>query len=541
MCLCMSLSRPATLLECSSRADLARLLDVDYSTLNYYAYGTGKKYKHFLINKKSGGYRQISAPIGGLNNIQKKLSRELETIYKPHAAAQGFIKTRSILTNALPHVNKKAVLNIDLENFFPSITATRIIGLLKSKPFNLSNQVASAVAALATYDNKMPQGAATSPVLSNMICYRLDRQLTDISKKLRLTYTRYADDMSFSTTRPKFSEIIIKEIPNVGVSLSEYLVDVVNSNNFSINFKKVRLHHGTEAKFVTGVKVNLKPNVRKSYVRELRGMIHSWEKHGLEAAQIYFDTKYGGAGRPLKSVILGKLGHLKQIKGRDDLVYRRLHNRVMIQMSKYDEILPVDEIEDLMNRIFVIKSGQDYGTGFILDNKWLITCAHVVTKDEITFFNYKDALVSSKHYISNKNINTFSPLNEYDIAALPINPEMLTDLNVLFSAEPSHVVKIGDKGRVLGFPEYYSGATPAITDIKVKKVQTNKYGILDAYVDQTLVAGNSGGPVIGLDNKVIGVVRTGAVDASNIQGFGSTFLPIQELRTCLSQFDSNVD
>ncbi len=533
----MSRSQPA-LLKCHDRIYLATLLGVKVSTLNYYSYGSGKKYNQFEIPKKSGGTRVISAPVGGLNNIQKKLAVLLNEVYSSHPAAHGFISTKSILSNASQHLNKKCVLNIDLKDFFPAITATRIIGLLKSNHFGLGNEVASTIAALCTYNNRLPQGAPTSPVISNMICYRLDRELTALSKKERVTYTRYADDITFSTTRPKFSKSFTNSVIANKVVLGDYLEAIIENNHFQVNQKKVRIRSGTKAKFVTGVKVNLKPNLSRNYVRQLRSMVHSWEHFGLENAQSEFESEYSGRGRSFENVVLGKLAHLKQIKGHDDLVYRRLYNRVLVQQGKYDEVLPESEIEDLLHRIFVIDSGSQYGTGFILDSKWLVTCAHVVITDEVKFFHYDKAILPEQYHGAKKVKEWISPVNEFDIAALPVENGIINGLNVLNSAPTTVKVQTGDECRVVGFPKYYLGAVPSVTDVKVTKVERNKYGTYDAYVDRTLVSGNSGGPVLNSSNQVIGIVRTGAPEYDDSQGFGSTFLPIQEIRRCLSKFDS---
>lgn len=531
----MSISQ-TSLTQCNNRIELAQLLGVELSTLTYYAYGNGKRYKHFEIPKKSGGTRIISAPVDGLNNIQKKLAELLDKLYTPHAAAHGFISTKSILSNASPHVNKKYVLNIDLEDFFPTITATRVIGLLKSNHFKMNNEVASTIAALCTYKDRLPQGAATSPVISNMICYRLDRELTTLSRSERVTYTRYADDLTFSTTRHKFPESFIEPITGSNIILGNHLNAIIEGNYFKVNQKKVRLHANTKAKFVTGVKVNFKPNLTRRYVRQLRSMIHSWERFGLEAAQSDFESKYGGSGRSLEFVVLGKLAHLKQIKGRDDLVFRRLYNRVLVLQGKYDQVLPTDEIEDLLNRIFVVKSGAQYGTGFILDRKWLITCAHVIANDDVEFFRYDKAVLPEYHNATKKKAKWISPVKEFDIAALPVDDKIISEFNVLESAPTSVEVKTGDEGRVIGFPQYYLGTVPSVTDVKVSKIERNKYDVYDAHVSAILVAGNSGGPVVNSSGQVIGIVRTGAPDFENSEGYGSTFLPIQEIRRCLSQF-----
>lgn len=186
-----------------------------------------------------------------------------------------------------------------------------------------------------------------------------------------------------------------------------------------------------------------------------------------------------------------------------------------------------------------VKSGAQFGTGFILDRKWLITCAHVIDAEEVSFFRYDRARLPDEYHTTQKNDRWVSAIKEFDSAALPIDDGMINNFNVLVSAPATVEVKTGDWCKVVGFPEYYLGSMPSVVEIKVSKVEVNKYGICDAHVDRTLVSGNSGGPVLNLNNEVIGIVRTGAPDSDNSQGFGSTFLPIQEIRKCLSQFESS--
>ena len=372
-----------------------------------------------------------------------------------------------------------------------------------------------------------------------MISYRLDRELTALSRKEKTTYTRYADDITFSTTRRKFSNAYIKDVEEESVVLADKLESIILSNYFKINKDKVRLHLGTKPKFVTGVKVNTKPNLTRKYVRNLRSMIHSWEQ-GADNAQSKFLSTYNGKGKSIVKVVLGKLAHMKQIKGKDDLVYRRLFNRVMIIQGKYDEILPVEEIEELAHRIFVIKVGENkFGTGFILDSKWLITCAHVVGKgaDEIKFFRHDRSSLPDQYHEADKNNDWVSPIKEFDVAALSIDSEVINDSNTLKSAPSSLSVIPGDECKIVGFPKYFPGTTPSMVEGKVIKVERNKYGIYDAYFDRTLVTGNSGGPVLNSQNQVIGMVRTGADNHDNTDDLGSTFLPIQELRKCLLGFE----
>ncbi len=175
------------LLECTTRTELAELLDTDVKGLTYFAYARGKKYKTFLIPRKNGGHRQISAPVGPLLTIQRKLAKLLLEIYNTPVSVHGFANDRSIVTNAKVHLKKRTILNVDLENFFPTITDRRIIGLLRAKPFSFNDKIASTITGLVCYNGSLPQGAPTSPVLSNMICLRLDNQMTRFCRDLRVT------------------------------------------------------------------------------------------------------------------------------------------------------------------------------------------------------------------------------------------------------------------------------------------------------------------------------------------------------------------
>src|SRR5205814_3311637 len=115
-----------------------------------------------------------------------------------------FIPARSILTNAKPHLRQKFVLNVDLKDFFPTINFGRVRGVLIAKPYCLLPHIATYIARICCRDNALPQGAPTSPIISNMICSRLDRQLLRLARQYRCVYTRYADDLTFSTSMPRF-------------------------------------------------------------------------------------------------------------------------------------------------------------------------------------------------------------------------------------------------------------------------------------------------------------------------------------------------
>ena len=188
--------------------DVAELLEVPYSVLVHILYWGRHKYPYrdFVIRKRSGRERLIEAPADSVDILQTKLLRILELVYKPRPAAQGFVQGRSIVSNALRHVGKSYVLNIDLKDFFPSIHFGRVRGLFMAQPYGVGAPASRFLAQLCCSQGKLPQGAPTSPIVSNMICSKLDGDLQKLAKKYRCTYTRYADDITFSTTAKEFPE-----------------------------------------------------------------------------------------------------------------------------------------------------------------------------------------------------------------------------------------------------------------------------------------------------------------------------------------------
>lgn len=319
-----------------TRADVAELLEIPYGHLNYILYrGRGSfPYRKFQIPKRAGGVREISAPTGSMLILQRKLHGILQLVYRPRPSVQGFVPERSILTNALEHASKRFVFNIDLEDFFPSINFGRVLGLFKARPYEVGEEAAVTLAQLCCEDNQLPQGAPTSPVVANMICGRLDRDLQHLAASLRCTYTRYADDITFSTRLSDFPPKLA--VPRGGsgtsaVTLGEELAQAVESNGFKINLEKVRLQYRSCHQEVTGLTVNKFPNVKRRFVRQVRAMLNAWKKHGYEAAEREFHEKYDQRHRDpshppvsFARVIKGKLDFLKMVKGENDAAYRKL-------------------------------------------------------------------------------------------------------------------------------------------------------------------------------------------------------------------------
>src|SRR5262245_7575478 len=215
------------------------------------------RYRHFEIPKRSGGMRQIHAPIGLVRDLQDRLHLDFKQFYRAHPNAHGFIDGRSIASNAADHAGKRWVLNIDLEDFFPTINFGRIRGLLLRPPFELGAAAAATCAQIVTYRNGLPQGAPTSPVLSNFIAAALDRRLLRLAREHKLTYSRYADDITLSTDLPQFPpSIAVREQIDGGgfrVAAGEGLEQTIRACGFSINAKKVRIQGRGVHQSVTGL------------------------------------------------------------------------------------------------------------------------------------------------------------------------------------------------------------------------------------------------------------------------------------------------
>jgi RNA-directed DNA polymerase len=260
-----------------SRDDIAQLLELTTKQLNFHLYvlSAKKKYKVFTIPKKSGGTRQISAPASPIKIIQRKLKQVLEAVYAPKPATHGFVLGRSIISNARLHKKRRYVLNIDLENFFPTIHFGRVRGMFMGNPYKLNTEVATILAQICCHQGILPQGAPTSPVISNMICARLDAKLQQLAKEYQCTYSRYADDITFSTNRSKFPSVLAR-LSDIGqVEVGNELSAVIQENGFTINPKKVRLQVKQQRQEVTGLTVNRYPNVQRSYIKQIRGILHA--------------------------------------------------------------------------------------------------------------------------------------------------------------------------------------------------------------------------------------------------------------------------
>jgi RNA-directed DNA polymerase len=278
-------------------------------------------YREFKIKKKNGGLRTIEAPALGLKVLQHKMVRHFNVYYfaiKP-ACSYGFVLNLkdypyNIITNAQQHLGKKQVLNIDLKDFFHSISSKRVY-LLFIEHMKMSTEVATLLTALCCHNNHLPMGAATSPVLSNLICLALDEKLMDLAKSKQLVYTRYADDLTFSGE-------------HIDDALKQQIIELINEEGFEINEKKMRLQTNKGRQVVTGIKVNEKINVDRRYVRRIRAILNNIKTVGFSVTAAIFCAKKGYS-KPKKieymlNSLAGMIEFVGSVKGKKDAVYLKL-------------------------------------------------------------------------------------------------------------------------------------------------------------------------------------------------------------------------
>jgi len=278
----------------ASPADLAKALNLSIPRLRWLAFhseaATVTHYIRFQVPKKSGGMRELSAPHRDLAGAQQWILINVLEKIPSHAAAHGFVPGRGTMSNAVPHVGRAAVINLDLKDFFPSITFPRVKGIFQELGF--SPAVATILALLctecprrkveyggrlfhvATGPRGLPQGACTSPALSNLLARRLDARLNGLANKLGFTYTRYADDLTFSGSHESAAK--------TGYLLAR-VRHIVADENLTMNEAKTRVQRPNSRQTVTGIVVNKHPNVSRRTTKRLRAILHQAGKNGLAA------------------------------------------------------------------------------------------------------------------------------------------------------------------------------------------------------------------------------------------------------------------
>lgn len=333
-----------------------------------------KRYTKFSIQKKTGGERIIHAPAKGLKSIQKSLNLIFQNIIDVSPAATGFVLGKSIVDNAKIHAVSIYVYNLDLKDFFPSIEAGRIWSRLQHPPFNMTEKtgrkgLANTITWLCCHEmqvdrlidnnwqlvtrNVLPQGAPTSPTLTNIICEQLDFYFTAVARSFGLKYSRYADDITFSSMHNVYQKDSTHKNKK-GQTFLEELHRIITEQKFHIKESKTRLQKDAHRQMVTGLVVNCEANVPKRYIKQLRMWLYYWEQYGYQKAEGYFmqqhlaDKGHIAKGRPnMANIIGGKLNYLKMVKGEENELYLKLRGRFDNLLEKKDSINTILTIWEL--------------------------------------------------------------------------------------------------------------------------------------------------------------------------------------------------
>ncbi|MBQ5936392.1 MAG: RNA-directed DNA polymerase [Bacteroidaceae bacterium] len=377
------------------------------------------RYRHFSIPKKSGGQRHISAPSRGLSHILYYVNIMLKAVYLPSDYAMGFVEGRSVVDNASRHIGQNYVFNTDLENFFPSIAQPRVWKRFQLAPFNFNQQIASILAGLCCIREKqedgkftfiLPQGAPTSPLITNAICDKLDRRLSGLARRFRLHYSRYADDITFSSMCNVYHE---------NGDFRTELKRIIEDQGFHMNIAKTRLQKRGERQEVTGLTVSNRVNTSREYVAEIRNLLHIWEKYGYNDVFKRFYPQYKAnkghvkKGEPmLENVLYGKLQYLKMVKGYKDPVYAALQ-------ARYDRLTSPVNAE--------AKQGLDYLRSFTIAE------FEEIVGSPISYYLSKDNKIYGKSMLNGKEIAiSITRAAKHQLA----KSKIITDESLLASIKP---------------------------------------------------------------------------------------------------------
>lgn len=273
---------------------LSKLVGLEPAYLSYLIAKPEQHYRTYTIPKRTGGTREIAAPQPPLLAVQRWISKEILSAFSVSNFAHGFVEKKSIITNARIHVGTKCLLKMDIKDFFGTIKFKRVFGLFRYCGY--TSKVSYYLASLCCLGGKLPQGAATSPALSNIISRKLDIRLSKLAHIRDLNYSRYADDLAFSG-------------PYIPVSAISMVETIVNGEGFKINHDKTRLIRGKGKKILTGISISGKATkLPRQTRRELRA-----EFHQIKCTQSFQNSNRFSDPLYLERV-LGKFSFWRQIE-----------------------------------------------------------------------------------------------------------------------------------------------------------------------------------------------------------------------------------
>lgn len=547
--------------QLTTRADVASLLGIKERSLRYFLFKRRPErlYATFTIEKRNGKSRKISAPCKEWKTIQRKLADVLACVYTPKVCAYGFIPGKNIVGNATQHTKRTLVLNIDLKDFFTQIHFGRIRGMLMNPPYSIGEEAATTIAQIACVNGVLPQGSPCSPILTNMVCAPLDNNMMRLAKANGFVYTRYADDITLSTYKKAFDPGIVS-LDDDKICIGSRLLAVLEKQNFTINPEKVTLRKSSERQEVTGLTVNIFPNVRRSYIRNLRAILYHCQKEGIyQTAKAYIDKGFCSNTTILamhedpdkrytieewfRLVLKGKIEHIRNVKGSDSLTYLSFAQKFnQITETETFDVSALTRLETIAEKnTFILEYTDDKdthnGSAFYVPEVGLITCYHVVEcGGNFSGFTYKN-YPSKPHLVAGLKYNLIASNRDIDYAvfnnSVPVKDEYALKIG------DSKRLRSGDLVTIIGYPNFQAGDTPYIQNCAITNMKFYM-GAPMFTVSGRIVHGASGGVVLDSNGEVVGIIKGGIVspeqDATKEnQGFVPIHLVLEDMQKNVSK------
>jgi retron-type reverse transcriptase len=516
--------------------------DIDYDSFISYNGDNIKEYKYFLLKKANGTKRDILSPSPLLLIIQKKVKVFLDTLYKAPSCVHGYVPGKSIVTNAQPHTRKKFIFKVDIKDFFMTITKKRVDGLF----FSLTNDklLSEVLSNIVTAHGYLPVGAPTSPVISNMIMFKFDKEMIRLCKSENVCYTRYADDMTFSIYKGNFPSSIgildAKELIKPGKTLKA----IISKAGFTLNENKTRSYTKHQRQSVTGLVVNKKVRPPNGYLSNLRAIKHSIEKYGIVSASQYFselsctETRYQNRINYYEyfgHFVRGKIEYLGMVCGKKSRIYLeykdwydlRFYNVGNLSRSVFPLEWFIEDSNTINGQHLALDDSMAQGTCFLLDGVGFVTADHVLPKTETFDFLKSNNILKLVDVDSGGKIDMriAHRFPEVDLAILsPVNRDINHFGRLAFDLTFNH--KVGSEVSMVGYPDYQQGNRFANHHSYITQIRTiSSVVYVDVY--DGIRGGMSGGPVLNMDNKVVGVMHKGDTGQNDFKKY--LYVPIESV------------
>ena len=506
------------------------------------------KYSSFTVPKKDGTKRQIDSPCLNLKKIQKKISIVLTDKYNNRLEPNifGFRPKLSIKDNAKFHTNERrsahrnVIVKFDVANFFPSISYQRI-KLLAKKLFHFSNGASNLFAMLTTYQGRLPQGSPCSPIISNLICFRLDHRLMEMSQKAQSKFSRYADDVTFSLNNENHLQDLVTSKNNKWVP-SEEILKIFNENGFSLNEKKTIVHFQWQSQRITGIVINEKINLKREYLETIRLIFHQCETNKV---------KYSN------QQLLGHVNYIRFILG-ETSGYSILYSHRLNELSKKSYFPDSDfrfkpaNSKDNFDPIEIaakkylgqIKNDVFFGTCFFYQ-KYIITSKHVIENDgENDFISsfYLDRFINQKPFPTHITIDKAIHFEEMVVIKAKEDCDF-SDCTLKISKS---TCRKKDKVMTMGYFESVRTCQDPLRykpDSEIIGKQEERHITFGSLEQKSIYKGMSGGPVLNKRFEVVGVNFSGNLitrDEYNLDNDNLfSLLTIDKLKDMISSLEND--